>query len=92
LLLSTNDIKPRKEGNMTGKKLKKLILFVLCVFMFSLIYTFIDNHTNYESAWTFGYSAGRNFKHFIKVFGSLALILLAYRNFKTNRLKNNASH
>jgi hypothetical protein len=65
------------------------MLFILCVFIISLIYTLVDNQTNYESGYTFGYSAGKNFRHFIKIFGSLGLILLVYRDLKMKKLNSN---
>lgn len=74
---------------MTKKKFKNLMIFLLCMFIISVIYTVIDNHTNHSSAYTLGYSTGINFRHVIKLFGSLALILLAYRKFKTKEINNN---
>ena len=73
---------------MTRNKTKNLILFILCVFILSLIYTIIDNHTNYNSAYTFGYSTGQNFRYILKIFGTLALIVFAFRGFKTRKTKN----
>ena len=77
---------------MTRKKFKNFMLFILCVFVISLIYTFMDNQTNYESGFTFGYSAGRNFRHFIEIFGSLGLMFLAYEAFKGKKLYSKPSN
>jgi len=70
---------------MERNKLKKLVLFILCVFILALIYTFFDSHANYDSSYTLGWSMGRNTRHIIKIFATLTLILLAFRNFKARK-------
>ncbi|MEY1638440.1 hypothetical protein [Tenuifilum osseticum] len=71
---------------MKGSKLVHFSLFILAIFVVSVIFTIIDNGT-YTSAFEAGKATGQTMRHFLKISFTLGLIVLMYRLFKKNAHK-----
>lgn len=74
-----------EKMNKTNKeKYKKLILLILVLFEVSVLMTLIKDNTNYDSAYSIGYSTGLNFRHVLKIFVTLGIIVFGYKKIKSN--------
>ena len=63
-------------------KIKKFVMFLLLVFVVSLLYTIVDTYPWNTSAYDIGKITGILFKHLIKIFGLAGLVVLLIRYVK----------
>jgi 1,4-dihydroxy-2-naphthoate octaprenyltransferase len=65
-------------------KITRAIIFLFALFVLALTFTLIENYPTFHSAYDYGYYTGVIFRHMLKILGSLALFILAFRLFKKN--------
>jgi len=71
---------------MKDSKLVRFSLFIIAIFVISVIFTIIDN-SSYTSAFEAGKATGETMRHFLKISFTLGLIVLMYRLFRKNAHK-----
>jgi len=69
---------------MKESKFARFALFIFIMFVISLVFTLIDNGCSYTSSFEAGKAVGQTMRHFLRIAGMLALIILMYRLFKKN--------
>jgi len=71
----------------TNNRISRLVNVVFALFIFSFIYSLIDNYPTYYSAYELGRSIGEMFGHLLKILGSIVFLTLTVRSFKSLLLK-----
>ncbi|MCZ4694604.1 hypothetical protein DWB61_06080 [Ancylomarina euxinus] len=71
----------------TNNRISRLVNVVFALFILSIIYSLIDNYPNYNSAFAFGRSTGEMFGRLLKILGTIVLLALTVRSFKSVLLK-----
>ena len=78
--------------NTNKMNYKKLIFLMLVLFEISVLMTLIMDSTNYETAYSVGYSTGLNFRHVFQIFGILGIINFGYKKIKSNFITIKSNH
>jgi hypothetical protein len=73
---------------MKENKLVRFALFILAIFVISLLFTLLDGGLSSSSSFEAGKAVGQTMKHFMRIAGILALIVLMFRLFKESFPKN----
>lgn len=61
-------------------KIEKFILLMLCLLTISTIYAVVESPAGI-SAYDLGKSTGNTFRHLLRIFGTLGLIVFGFRKF-----------
>ncbi|RXQ95814.1 hypothetical protein EO244_05760 [Ancylomarina salipaludis] len=83
----SNRIKKMNRSIETNNRISRLVNVVFALFIFSFIYSLIDNYPTYQSAFELGRSTGQMFGYLLKILGSIVFLALTVRSFKSLLLK-----